>query len=91
MPVEEPNRHFPNGNPNFEYDTLITIQGACESGMEKETNEDINFLVNFDKLSEKHGLVLTKEIVNQTEIDLSSCKSITKWESKENVYSNHQR
>ena len=52
--------------------------------MEKETNEEmINFSVNVDKLSEKHGLVLTKEIVNRTEINLP-CKSVKEWASKEN-------
>ena len=42
IPLEEPNRHFPKGNPNFENGTLITIQGACENVMEKETNEEID-------------------------------------------------
>ena len=40
IPLEEPNRHLPKGNPNFENGTLITIQGACENGMEKESNEE---------------------------------------------------
>ena len=35
IPLGEPNRHSPKGNPNFENGTLITIQGACENGMDE--------------------------------------------------------
>ena len=54
IPLEEPNRRSPKGNPNFENGTLITIQGACENGMEKETNEEI------DKFFSQFGQIIRK-------------------------------
>ena len=54
IPPEEPNRHFPKGNPNFENGTLITIQEACKNGMEKETNEEIDkFFSQFEEIIRK--------------------------------------
>ena len=40
--LEEPNNHRPEGtNNSYQNGTLITIQGACENGLEEESNEDI--------------------------------------------------
>ena len=54
----------------------------------RRTRKQINFSVNLDKLSEKHGLVLTKEIFNRTEIDLVI--QIDEHRKKINVYRNNQ-
>ena len=40
--LEEPNKHRPKGtNNSYQNGTLITIEGACENGLEEESNEDI--------------------------------------------------
>ena len=40
--LEEPSKHRPKvTNNSYRNGTLITIQGACENGLEEESNEDI--------------------------------------------------